>query len=278
MEIKDNFELGIIGCGNMAKAILNGIFSSGFLKPHQVIAYDIDAVAATSIKSEFGINSAYSINELPAVSPRLLVSVKPKDVRAVIEGIRNTFVPGKNMIISIAAGVPTIFYEEMLDKKASVVRVMPNTPALVNRGIAVISKGANAKSEDIDFVISVFKILGEYIIVDEGLQNAATAISGSGPAYFFLFCKLLSEAASEMGLSTEDAGKLVLETITGSAEMLRKFNNDAGRLIKMVASPGGTTEAALEVFSKRELGRIIKEAADNSRKRAQEIQDRVMVQ
>ncbi len=261
----------------MAKAILNGIFSSGFLKPHQVIAYDIDPAAAISVKSEFGISSAYTINELPAVSPRLLVSVKPKDVRAVIEGIRNTFVPGRNMIISIAAGVPTIFYEEMLDKKASVVRVMPNTPALVNRGIAVISKGANADSEDIDFVTGVFKSLGEYIIVDEGLQNAATAISGSGPAYFFLFCKLLSEAASETGLSAEDAGKLVLETITGSAEMLRKFNNDAAYLIKMVASPGGTTEAALEVFSKRELGRIIKEAVSNAHKKAQEIQDRVMV-
>jgi len=261
----------------MAKAILNGIFSSGFLRPHQVIAYDIDPAAATSVKSEFSISIANSVNELPAVSPRLLVAVKPKDVRAVTEGIRNMFVPGRNMIISIAAGVPTIFYEEMLDKKASVVRVMPNTPALVNRGVAVISKGANADSEDIDFVTGVFKGLGEYIILDEGLQNAATAISGSGPAYFFLFCKLLCEAASEMGLSTEDAGKLVLETITGSAEMLRKFKNDAAYLIKMVASPGGTTEAALEVFSKRELGRIIKEAAGNARKRAQEIQDRVMV-
>ncbi len=260
----------------MAKAILSGIFSSGFLKPHQVTAYDVNPETAAATEYEFNIRMAGDLTNLTLNTAKLLVSVKPKDVGAVTDSIKNVFAPGKNTIISIAAGVPAGFYEKKLNAKAPVIRVMPNTPVLVNKGIAVISKGKYADKEDLEFAVKVFAGLGEYVIVDEKLQNAATAISGSGPAYFFLIFKLLVEAACDLGIKIEDANKLVLDTMEGSAEMLKKFNSDAGHLIKMVASPGGTTEAALDIFMKKQLDKIIKAAVNGAFNRAEKIQDKIL--
>ncbi len=126
--------------------------------------------------------------------------------------------------------------------------------------------------DDMEFAVAVIKNLGEYIIVEEHLQNAVTAISGSGPAYFFLFCKFLIRAAEKRGIDSDTAGKLVINTLIGSGELLKKYNPDADFLIKMVASPGGTTQAALSSFDENNLDGIIDEAVGCAEKRANEIQ------
>ena len=149
---------------------------------------------------------------------------------------------------------------------------MPNTPALVNKCIAAISKGKYASDDDIEFAVAVIKSLGEYVIIDEKLQNTVTAISGSGPAYFFLFCKFLIRAAEKEGIDSETAGKLVINTWSVPESCLKVLIQMQTFLIKMVASPGGTTEAALLSFNENHLDGIIDKAVDCAEKRAKEIQ------
>ena len=272
MENNKHYRLGIIGCGNMAEAIMRGIFSSGFLSPREIIAYEINPERALYIKDNYHISFADEISQIALCSRSILISVKPKDISEVLSNIKKSFKPGINSIISIAAGVSTNFIEQVLGNKPSVVRIMPNTPALVNKCMAAVSKGKYASDRDIEFAAAVIKSLGEYVIVDEKLQNAITAISGSGPAYFFLFCKFLIRAAEKKGIDSETAGKLVINTLVGSGELLKSFSSDTDFLIKMVASPGGTTQAALLSFNENHLDAIVDKAVDCAEKRAKEIQ------
>jgi pyrroline-5-carboxylate reductase len=272
LEENKHYRLGIIGCGNMAEAIIRGVFSSGFLSPQEIIAYEIKPARTEYIKNNYHISFADEISQIALSSRNILISVKPGDILEVLSDIKKSFKPGFNCIISIAAGVPTSFIEKVLDNKPPVIRIMPNAPALVNKCIAAISKGKYASDDDIEFALAVIKSLGEYVIVDEKLQNTITAISGSGPAYFFLFCKFLIRAAEKKGIDSETAGKLVINTLVGSGELLKSFNSDTDFLIKMVASPGGTTEAALLSFTENHLDGIVDKAVDCAEKRAKEIQ------
>jgi pyrroline-5-carboxylate reductase len=266
------YRLGIIGCGNMAEAIIKGVFASGFLSPRDIICYEIKPQRAKYIENNYHVSFTDEISQIALDSRSILIAVKPGNILEVLTGIKKSFKHGFNSIISIAAGVPSSFIEQVLDNNASVIRIMPNTPALVNKCMAAISRGKYASDDDMEFAAAIIKSLGEYIIVDEHLQNAVTAISGSGPAYFFLFCKFLINAAEKRGIDSDTAGKLVINTLVGSGELLKSYNPDADFLIKMVASPGGTTQAALSSFDKNRLEGIVEEAVGCAEKRAKEIQ------
>jgi pyrroline-5-carboxylate reductase len=269
------YRLGIIGCGNMAEAIIRGVFASGFLSQQDVICYEIEPQRKKYIGDNYNVSFTDEISQIALVSRSILIAVKPGSIFKVLTDIKKYFKPGFNSIISIAAGVPSSFIEQVLENKPSVIRIMPNTPALVNRCMAAISRGKYASDEDMGFAAAVIKSLGEFIVVKEDLQNAITAISGSGPAYFFLFCKFLIQAAEKRGIDSETAGKLVIGTLAGSGEMLKSYNPDADFLIKMVASPGGTTQAALLSFNKNHLEDIIDEAVGCAEKRAKEMQEAI---
>jgi pyrroline-5-carboxylate reductase len=267
-----DYRLGIVGCGNMAEAIIKGVFVSGFLSPRDIICYEIKPERARYIENNYHVSFADEISQITLGSGSILIAVKPGNILEVLTDIKKSFRYGFNSIISIAAGISTSFIEKILDNKASVIRIMPNTPALVNKCMAAISRGKYASDEHMEFAVAVIKSLGEYIIVEEHLQNAVTAISGSGPAYFFLFCKFLIRAAEKRGIDSETAGKLVINTLIGSGELLKSYNPDADFLIKMVASPGGTTQAALSSFDENHLESIIDKAVGHAEKRAKEIQ------
>lgn len=269
------YRLGIIGCGNMAEAIMKGVFSSGFLSPADIICYEIKPERAEYIKEAYKVSFADSISQVVIDSRGILISVKPGNMHTVLADVKKSFRPGFNSIISIAAGVSSGFIERVLDNNAAVIRVMPNTPALVNKCMAAISRGKFARDTDMEFAVEVIKSLGEYIIVDEALQNAVTAISGSGPAYFFLFCKFLILAAEKRGLDSATAGKLVINTMIGSGELLKSYDMDTDLLIKMVASPGGTTLAALCSFEDSHLEEVVDKAVECADKRAKEIQEKI---
>jgi pyrroline-5-carboxylate reductase len=266
------YRLGIIGCGNMAEAIIKGVFASGFLSPRDIICYEINPQRAKYIENNYPVSFTGEISQIALDSRSILIAVKPGNIHEALTDIKKSFKSGFNSIISIAAGVPSSFIEQVLDNKASVIRIMPNTPALVNKCMAAISRGKYASDEDMEFAAAIIKSLGEYVIVGEHLQNAVTAISGSGPAYFFLFCKFLISAAEKRGIDRDTAGKLVINTLAGSGELLKSYNPDADFLIKMVASPGGTTQAALSSFDENNLEGIIEEAVGCAEKRAKEIQ------
>jgi pyrroline-5-carboxylate reductase len=269
------YRLGIIGCGNMAEAIIKGVFASGFLSQRDIICYEIKPQRAEYIKNNYHLLFTDEISQIALASKSILLAVKPANMIEVLTGIKKYFKPGFNSIISIAAGVPSKSIEQVLENKPSVIRIMPNTPALVNKCMAAISRGKYASDDDMEFAASVIKSLGEYIVIEEDLQNTVTAISGSGPAYFFLFCKFLIRAAEKRGIDSETAGKLVIGTLTGSGELLKSYNPDADFLIKMVASPGGTTQAALLSFEENHLENIIDEAVGCAEKRAKEIQEAI---
>ncbi len=257
----------------MGEAILKGTLESSFLRPEEITFYDRIAERSRYIKEKYRIFCSGSVGDLVRDSGHLLIAVKPQDILELLGDIKGTFNPGKNSIISIAAGVSTGIFESYLDNSPSIIRIMPNTPALVNMGISAISRGTFVNQDDFAFATGVIKSIGDYVVVGEELQNMVTAISGSGPAYFFLFCKYLIESALDRGIDRKTAEKLVIKTMSGASAMLEKISPDADYLIEMVSSPGGTTEKAIKRFNEMDIRGIILAAVDSAEKRAEEIQE-----
>ncbi len=190
--------------------------------------------------------------------------------------LKKCFKQDTNSVISIAAGISTDFIEKSLGGQSSVIRIMPNAPALFNSGMATISSGRYSRESNRKFTEELINQTGKYIVIDEDLQNTATAINGSGPAYFFLFCKYIIEAAVKNGLSEGTARRLVTETMIGSGIMMNGSDLEMDELISKVASPGGTTEKALQVFANRCLGDIVIEAVEDAAKRAKELEENLI--
>ncbi|MGM0365753.1 MAG: pyrroline-5-carboxylate reductase [Actinomycetota bacterium] len=262
-------KLSIIGCGNMGEAILGGIIESGILDKKSIGVYDRDENRREYIREKYPV-AVYDRIKDAIISPYILLAIKPQDLPAAAAQLKEENIKGKKMI-SIVAGVPTHYFEKKLGK-IGVIRIMPNTPALVRKGVFVLSRGRYAGDEDMSFANRIMSSLGKTITIDEDLQNLATALSGSGPAYFFFFCKSMIEAAVKQGMEEQTAKKLVVGTMAGSAEVIEKSGLDIDKLIRMVASPGGTTERALAEFDKSCLQDIVKKAVDSALRRANELE------
>jgi pyrroline-5-carboxylate reductase len=260
----------------MAEAILKGILKSGAIGASEITALEKNPERAEYIEDQYKIKFQHSFCDLVINSGHILIAVKPADIVFLLEDIKSFTDLSNNVFISIAAGVPISFYEKMLPGNPAVIRVMPNTPALVGKGMSVISCGRHVKKQHIDFVEKLTGSIGRYIIMEEKFQNAVTAISGSGPAYFFLFCRHLAETAKKLGIDSENAARLVAFTALGAGKMLDKYESDADYLIKMVASPGGTTEAALREFESGGFADIIEKAVERAYNKAVQIQDAFM--
>jgi pyrroline-5-carboxylate reductase len=266
------YKIIFIGCGNMGEAILKGIIDSGYLENKKIAFYELDKKRIKYIEKTYTVESIKDLSEGVRDSEYILLAVKPQNIKKVLMEMRKYFNKETNSLISIAAGISTGSIEKILDCKCSVIRVMPNAPALFNKGMAAISSGRYAKEKDELFTTGLMNQVGECIIINEELQNISTAISGSGPAYFFLFCKYMIEEAVKNGISEDDARKLVTETMIGSGIMIKISGLGMDELISRVASPGGTTEKALQVFSDRSLGNIISQAIGDAAKRSVELE------
>lgn len=260
-----------IGCGNMGEAILKGILESSFLNTAQVVFYEKDALRRDYIAKTYGISASVDICSSVKGSKYLLIAVKPQNIKHIIDEIGRCFRKDINAIISIAAGISTQFYENNLGEGASIMRVMPNAPALYKKGMATISRGKYADNEVKDFTVDLMGKIGETILIDEDLQNISTAINGSGPAYFFLFCKALIGAAIMDGLDEKAAKKLVIETMIGAGDMMKRSDSEIDELISKVASPGGTTEQALKSFNNSRLNDIVGDAVRDAVRRSIEL-------
>ena len=174
-------------------------------------------------------------------------------------------------MVSIAAGKTIKFIEENLGSKNPVIRVMPNTPALIGKGVSAIAAGTYTNAGHLEIANEIFASTGLVIQIPEDKLNAVTALSGSGPAYFFNFIEAMVNAGVELGLTREIATTLAIETISGSAAMLKESGLDAATLRTNVTSPNGTTAAALQVFSENSFENIILQAMSAAKKRAQEL-------
>lgn len=263
-------KVAFIGAGQMGGALLRGMLGAGVLKAENVWVSDKDSEKTSRLKEELGVQTTSRNKEAVEKAEIVFLAIKPQQLEEVISETTGVL-HKEQLIVSILAGVSTGLVGNKLGGGYHIIRVMPNSPALVGKSISVISRGREALPQEEKLVGELFSAVGEVVFLDEDFQNKVTALSGSGPAYFYLLVEKLVEAGKRLDLSQEIASKLIFQTIAGAVEMLQKTNRSPEELRKMVTSPGGTTEAALEVFQREDFGEIVWKAVDAAVKRAQEL-------
>ncbi|MFH1045434.1 MAG: pyrroline-5-carboxylate reductase [Candidatus Omnitrophota bacterium] len=258
-------KIGIIGCGNMGSALLRGILAKRLAPNQAIFCFDKDRNKLKGVRAQFSITVCASISELVRKSEVIIVAVKPGDVALVLADFTGSL-EGK-LIVSVCAGIPTRMYERVLGKVA-VARVMPNLPAQIGQGISALSMGRFTGARQKKTALLLLSAVGEVVEVKEHLINAVTAISGSGPAFFFYLAELMIATARQLGLDETTAKRLVLKTALGSALLLEQTTQRPQVLRQLVTSKEGTTEAAFKVLTKKKIQSIFTLAIKAAAKRA----------
>lgn len=240
-----NKKIGFIGCGKMASAIIGGVIASNYLPKENILAAEINEEKASEKSKELGIKVITDNNELVNTSDIVFVATTPNFVEGVLEGIKSSITQDK-LVVSIAAGVTTRFIESILGSDKRVVRVMPNTPALVLEGMSGVAGGSNATEFDVDSVVELLSNIGKAIKVTENQIDIVTAISGSGPAFYYKVINDIARAGEKMGMDYEKALTLSIQTAIGSAKMLLSSDKSAEELIASVATKGGCTRVGVD--------------------------------
>jgi len=262
--------IGFIGSGNMAEALIKGILAAGVYAPRDVFISDIRTERLEELAHKYGVVGIDTNARIAQCSETIVLSVKPQTMAAALDSIKGTGVGGK-LVISIAAGVKVAKIAAALGDVA-IIRVMPNTPALIGQGVSALFANDRARPQ-LGQALSIFSAVGKAVVVDkEDLIDAVTAVSGSGPAYFFLLMEAMIQTGVALGLPADVAKDLVLQTTKGASLLaVEADKNDEGPALlrRKVTSPGGTTEAALRVFAEAGfeplVGRALTAARDRSR-------------
>lgn len=236
--------IGFIGIGNMGEALLKGIINSGLIPPKRIFASDVNIEKLKNLSNELGINAVDNNHDLVDSSDIILIALKPDIVSKVLSQINANLIQPK-WCISIAAGVTISTIENLLQTGTPVVRVMPNTPAMVSEGMTAISPGTNANEEHLGKAKQIFQAVGKAIVLQEKLMDVVTALSGSGPAFVFLMIEAFADAGVQLGLSRSDASLMATQTFLGSSKMVLETQEHPAVLKNKVTSPGGTTAAGL---------------------------------
>lgn len=260
--------IGFVGAGVMGSAIIKSLINNG-VSANQICVFEKDAEKAADIAANLGVNLK-GINELAISCDVLFLAVKPQDLGDLLAKFHKSL-NEKCLIISIAAGKTTTFIESGIGQNNPVIRVMPNTPAQIGKGVSAISAGKYATTENMKEAFALLSGCGIVVELPESQQDSVTAMSGSGPAYFFNFVEEMIKSGVALGLPNEIATELAIGTIVGAAAMLQESGLDAATLRKNVTSPNGTTAAALNVFSESDLSGIINKAMTAAKNRAQEL-------
>ena len=268
--MKTKETLGFIGAGNMATALIKGLIKSGIYKKEHLLAADKSDASLKKAGEEFGIRCCASNLELASDSAVILLAVKPQNMRDVLEEIKGQ-IRKDHLIISIAAGIPLKMIREILGTDLPMIRVMPNTPALIQEGASALAPGPFAGEKDMALARRIFSAVGIVVEVEEAMMDAVTALSGSGPGYVFRIMECMVEAGTNVGLEPDVALKLVIQTFLGAARLAGASEHSLPDLRKMVTSPGGTTAAGLSIFKESDLKGIIEKAVDAACKRSVEL-------
>ena len=258
-------KVGIVGTGIIGEALIEVLLRSGLSKESLFIA-EKRQERRDEIINKYGVSEIEVYGSLDAI----LLAVKPQDSMATLETISNSL-SGSPLIVSFAAGIKIKSIEEKLGKGSRVIRVMPNTPMVMGRGMSAMSLGSSVNTSDQDWVRGFLSKAGEVIVVDESLQDAVTATSGSGPAYYFAFTEAVVGAARRLGISQEDAVTLASQTLIGAALMVEKSGKELKTLRENVTSPNGTTAAALKSFADSGLEELVYQAMKAAHDRSIEL-------
>ncbi len=249
MSARERRGLAVVGGGRMGEALLAGIVRRN--GPGDVVVCERSAERGAELAGRYGVDLV-DLEEAPARARVVLLAVKPQDVDGLLDLLAG-HLDRDHLVVSVAAGVTTARIEAALAPGVPVVRVMPNTPALVEQGMSVLSAGAHAADEHLDEAEELLAAVGRVRRVPEVQQDAVTALSGSGPAYFFYLVEAMVDAGVALGLSRELATDLIVQTALGAAVMLRDSGQDAEALRAAVSSPNGTTVAAIAEFDRHDV-------------------------
>jgi len=264
-------KISFIGAGNMASAIINSITSSGRIKPSDIFVFDKFSEKCDALLS-LGINKCSSLKEACDSGDCLLLAVKPQDYEALLHDIKNCADNlSTKMIITIAAAISCNYICSILDVDLPVVRVMPNTPVMLGFGATAISRNSLVGDREYSKICGIFASSGCVVALDESLMNSVISVNSSSPVYLYMLAKAMIDSGISQGLSEKAATELVYQTLKGSCEMLIKSGKSADELIKMVASPGGTTLAAISSLENDNFYDVINKAMLACTDRANEL-------
>jgi pyrroline-5-carboxylate reductase len=269
--MKNKPMIAIIGAGNMGASLLGGLIKNHY-PPESLCITDPDPKKLQALANQFSVHTAK--NNLDAIQNAdvIILAVKPQIIPDVTQEISAAIKQKKSLIISIAAGTLIDTLQKNLGNETAIVRCMPNTPALISCGATALYANKNVSPEQRDLAENILRAVSVIVwLENEKLMDVVTALSGSGPAYFFLLMEVLQESAEKLGLSKEDARLLTLQTAFGAARMALESDHTPAELRKHVTSPGGTTESALNVLEKNNIRRIFEEAVTAAKMRSEEL-------
>jgi len=262
-------KIAFLGGGNMAEALIKGMLSADVARSRQMVVTDASTARLTYLK-KYNINTARSNQEAVREADIVLLCVKPQVMDGVLAEIAAAADSSK-LVISIAAGITISRMETALIAKPRIIRVMPNTPALVLAGAAGLARGSSATNEDLALALEIFSAVGKAVVVEEKLMDAVTGLSGSGPAFVFTVIEALSDAGVKVGIPRPLALELAAQTVFGSAKMVIDTKEHPAKLRDMVTSPGGTTIAGMHELEKGKLRAVLMNAVEAATNRSKEL-------
>lgn len=270
--VRMSYELAILGAGNMAEAIARGVLGKGVFKSNQIIAADPVEARRKLFSEQLGIRSVIDNAAAARDAKALLLSTKPYQMKEALAPV-GAVMSDKTLVISIAAGITSLAIAEALGggKKWRVIRTMPNTPMLVGEGVVGMAPGEHATREDLSTARRIFEAAADVIELPEDKIDAVTALSGSGPAYFYFLVEHLVRAGIEMGLKPEDATKMAIKTAAGAGKLLSSSGDSPAELRRKVTTPGGTTHAAIAYMESKDFGKIVVDAIKAAEARGREL-------
>jgi pyrroline-5-carboxylate reductase len=263
-------KVGFIGAGNMGEALIKGLLAAGRLKADQIVVSDIDPARLRFLENTYRVLAATGNASLARAAQVIVLAVKPNHVDGVLGEIRDSLghLP---LVVSIAAGVPLARIQQGLGRPLPLVRVMPNTPALVLAGASAVAAGPNAGPDHVAVARLLFEAVGRVVEVQESAMDAVTALSGSGPAYLLLVMEALIDAGVLLGLPRPIARSLVVQTTLGSAKLFDEALGHPGALKDQVTSPGGTTIHGLAVLERGAVRGLFMDAVVAAARRSEEL-------
>jgi len=262
-------KIGFIGAGKMGSALIRSILEKRLVSSENLWVCDKISEKLSSF-SQRGVNTSVKIKPMIKRVDVIFIAVEPQHISKVLEILKNE-IRSSQLIVSIAAGITTSYIREKLTTEVPIVRVMPNSPALIGEGISAISPSRGTNIENIEIVKEILEAAGEIIEVPEGLQDAVTGLSGSGPAYVYTFLEGLTEGGIKAGLSKEVASRLAIQTTLGAAKMAKESGIPLDELRKAVVSPGGTTSEGLRGLEKGGFKSCLAQAVIRGTERAREL-------
>ncbi len=262
--------IAVIGGGNMGEALAAGMVGAGFAAREDIVIAEPVEARRKYLKKTHSFETVPAGPEAARGAQTILFAVKPQILGDVLNQLTGEVSPD-HLLISIVAGIPTNRYTTAFGESTRIIRVMPNTPALIGEGAAAVCAGGAATAEDLSAATAMLESVGRAVVVAEPLMDAVTGLSGSGPAYVFQFIEALADGGVRTGLPRETALLLAAQTVKGSAQMVLELNEHPGRLKDMVTSPGGTTIAGLHTLEKKGLRGAVMDAVYAAAKRSADL-------